>query len=70
MLKTLGVDGDQLILIIALVSIWVWPTVFVHLYAAQKLDRKGCGDEEVAINLGTQEPDEVEKEFVETHNRS
>jgi len=38
MLKTLGIDGDTLFLIIALVSVWVWSAIFVHLYAARKLD--------------------------------
>jgi len=38
MLDTLGIDADALVLIIALVSVWVYPAVFVHLYAARKLD--------------------------------
>ena len=28
-----------------------------------------CGDEEAMIDLGSMEPDKVEKEFVKTHKR-
>ncbi len=38
MLDTLGVDAGTLIAIIALVSIWAYPSIFVHLYAERKLD--------------------------------
>ncbi|GAI69591.1 unnamed protein product [marine sediment metagenome] len=38
MLDTLGISRDSLIAIIALVSIWAYPSIFVHLYAARKLD--------------------------------
>jgi len=38
MLDTLGIDAGTLIAIIALVSVWVYSAIFVHLYAERKLD--------------------------------
>jgi len=38
MLDTLGIDRDLAILITLMWAIWIYPAVFIHLYAARKLD--------------------------------
>ena len=38
MVDALGIDWNLVIVITAPWSIWIYPAVFVHLYAARKLD--------------------------------
>ncbi|MBA7474980.1 hypothetical protein ES707_10343 [subsurface metagenome] len=38
MIDTLGIDWNLVIVIAVLWGIWVYPAIFVHLYAERKLD--------------------------------